>query len=168
VDQRLLLDTDALIKLNRAGILDVVLNKTECAIHRAVFEEAVTNAKARGKLDAEAIEAALAGRCEVMDVAVPERLGLGRGEAGLLALAETGRGGLLVSDDERFQAILRSRQMAFINCAGLVARLAEERILTVDDASITLYALRPYISSASFEFADLVLRSMSGDGNEED
>ena len=146
----------------------IVLNATECAVPKAVFEEAVTNAKSKGYSNAEAIEAALAGRCEVVDVVVTEPLGLGRGEAGLLALAETGRSGVVVSDDERFQAIMQSRRIPFINCARLVARLAEERFLTSAAASDTLHALRRYISAESFEFADEVLTSMSGGRHEKD
>jgi hypothetical protein len=168
VEDGFLLDADALIKLNRAGILIAVLDATACAVPRAVYEEAVTNAKAKGYPDAEVIEAVLAGRCEVIEVVVPEALGLGRGEAGLLALAETGQSGLVVSDDERFQSVLQSRHIPFLNCARLVTWLAEQRVLTSVAASAALQALWRYISAESFEFAEQVLTTMSGDRHEED
>jgi hypothetical protein len=167
VDLRLLLDADALIKLNRAGVLAIVLAATRCVVPQQVFQEAVINAKAKGHSDAELIEEALRGRCEVMDVVITERLSLGRGETALLALAATRVSGLVVSDDERFQAVLQSRQIPFVNCARLVAQLAEERLLSRAAASGALQALRPYISAGSFAFADRLVASMSGDRHEE-
>jgi hypothetical protein len=55
----LVLDTDSLIKLNRVGVLEIVARAFECMIPRAVYQEAVVNARAKVYADAEAIDKAV-------------------------------------------------------------------------------------------------------------
>ena len=61
---RLLIDADGLIKLNRAGVLSQVTASFACLVPRAVFDEVVTEGKARHYEDATAIEAAGLGKKE--------------------------------------------------------------------------------------------------------
>ena len=64
----LILDADSLIKLNRVGVLEIVARAFECMIPRAVYQEAVVNARAKGYADAETIDAAINELMQIRDV----------------------------------------------------------------------------------------------------
>ena len=65
---RFILDADGLIKLNHAGVLERVAETYSCVIPEAVYDEVVTQGKARRYMDAEAIEVALTQRVQVTPV----------------------------------------------------------------------------------------------------
>ena len=158
---RLLLDADALIKLNRAEILVPLFESTECAIPQAVYEEAVVEGHARGYADAKEIESALKERCSVEEATSSSRLrALGAGDTALLTLAEVGDESIVVSDDGPFLGVLRARGIDYLNCAQLVVYLVRNQVLTADRASKALGRMQSLISPKSFNEATEMLDSL--------
>lgn len=149
---RLLLDADGLIKLHRAGVLQQVVRFFACAVPMTVYDEVVTNGKARLHRDAEAIEGTLAGVIQILPVQVhPQpQSGLGAGELGILSLLSQEQESVVVSDDRRFLALLAIRGAPFLTPADVLVVLARRGILNRDAAREALDQLRPAIRLAAY------------------
>ena len=140
---QLLLDADGIIKLNRAGVLAIVVREFSCAVPQTVYDEVVTKGKARLHQDAEIIETILAGNVTVLPVRRYEHQesGLGAGELGILSLLLRGRDAIVVSDDRRFLAQLTTQGIPFLTPADLLVMLARRGVLNKGEART---ALDPY------------------------
>ena len=135
----LILDADSIIKLNRVGALGVVAGAFECVIPEAVYQEAVVNAKARGYADAETIDGIIrelitivaANPLALMDIS----RNIGPGETEVLALAQqSSETAIVVSDDEDFLRYARRRGIRHVTPIGLVPWLAQEWVISIDQA----------------------------------
>lgn len=148
---RLLLDADGLIKLHRAGVLNLVAEAFTCTVPEAVFHEVVTRGKERLHQDAEEIERIIS---EVVEVARTEQEqaepGLGAGEMAVLVLSVQGQDAIVVSDDRRFLSLLSARGLPFLTPADLLAVLANQKALTRAEAREALEQLRPMIRAAAY------------------
>ncbi|MEX2430654.1 MAG: hypothetical protein WD645_01890 [Dehalococcoidia bacterium] len=151
----LVLDADALIKLNRVGVLDHLSQTFPCIIPPAVHFEAIERARERGHEDAGGIEA-------TVDQLIPTRQparstapepGLGSGDLELIGLALDRPDAVVVSDDRRLLASLSRSGRPFITTAAAVAALAGRNVLDPQDARSVLDKLRPYITRAAYEQA---------------
>ena len=81
----IILDVDGLIKLNRAGVLDLLAASYECSIPSAVYQEEVVNAKGTYP-DAEQIDRIIQARFQVIDPPEsPLDIHMGFGERQVLA-----------------------------------------------------------------------------------
>jgi len=167
---QLLLDADGLIKLNRAGVLIQLAETHPCVIPGAVYDEVVTRGKVHLYPDADAIEAAVAGRVAVMPVqhgpGEPE-FGLGAGERGILDLLPQLDDAFVVSDDRRFLTVLSMRGIAFLTPADMLVVLARQGVLTEAEARAALERLRPAIRTKAYWDARQDLESR-GEGHEEE
>ena len=150
---RLLLDTDALIKLHRAGVLERVAEAYACGIHEAVYREAVVAGRAHRYADAEIIDQVVQAHIEVHPAASAgdesretRGLRLGQGEGGLLELYVRDEGDLIVSDDHRFLSVLLSRGVPVLLSSGLIARLARDGVISPEEAKVALDKVKPWIS----------------------
>jgi hypothetical protein len=152
----LALDSDALIKLNRGGVLEQVARVYRCAIPEAVYHEVVTQGKARGYSDVDAIERVVQELMDVHPTGLGPRLeaGLGAGENAILALMHTSLDMVIVSDDARFLGWLKqhSHRQAIIP-ADLVVVLAHQEHLTRDEAREALERMRPTIPQTIYHQA---------------
>jgi rRNA-processing protein FCF1 len=159
-----LLDADVVIKLNKAGALDLVLMTFQCAIPQAVYEEAVLEGKARGHGDAAEIAEALVDRCKVVDVIpAPPEPGLGNGELGLLAMLELEPGAVVVSDDRRLLALLAERAIPHMETAPLLAGVARDDPVKRGIVEAALRRLRPLVTVRSYWNALQILELSNGD-----
>jgi len=145
---KLVCDADGLIKLNRAEILNVLIESVDVLVGQKVFHEAVTEGKERNYPDAFEIEAILeqsnvnvprAENLEEMDVLGTE---LGFGERGALSLCLTGKADAIVSDDRRFLGALEAQVLRFLTPAAALVMLAEEDLLQLDKAYEALENLK--------------------------
>jgi hypothetical protein len=152
----LILDTDALIKLFRAGVLEQVARAFNCIIPESVYQEAVIRGKARFYPDAEAIERIVMASVTVEPTSVmgiPE-LGIGAGETGVLALANQQQEKFAtVSDDHRFLAILASQGIEFLTPTALIISMARQGILTLREAREALIRLQPLVRKDAYDQA---------------
>ena len=151
---RFLLDADALIKLNRIGVLAVLAAEYDCAAPSNVYQEVVTDAKARGYADADELAQLLGGVIEVVSgTADGGVFGLGDGESAILTLLAEWPDALPVSDDRKFQGVLVSQSIAFLSTSDVVSNLGQHGVLTLGDAIQALGALRPLINEMSYQRA---------------
>lgn len=153
----LLFDTDALIKLNRVGILQLVFKAFECIIPEAVYKEAVIDAKGRAYWDAEEIEriVALSGVRIVTTSGRVQEPRMGIGESAVLSLASESPldDVVIISDDKRFLSRLAVEGRLFFDTPTIVAHMARQNVITYEHAKDLLARLRPYSSRASISVA---------------
>ncbi|MYC28634.1 MAG: hypothetical protein F4X65_00880 [Chloroflexi bacterium] len=114
----LILDADALIKLNRIGALDLVASNSECIIPGAVYQEAVADARVAGYLDSDAIDLVVRRHIRVETTSDLEQVGVpnhfGAGEKQVLALAmRDPQESVVVSDDQVFVNLVRQLEVRF-------------------------------------------------------
>jgi hypothetical protein len=167
---RLLLDADALIKLNRAGVLETILEALDCVAPEAVYDEVVTEGRARKYADADVIGEMLSRLCDVVKTRGSEtaRRGLGRGELAVLELANHERDATVVSDDRDFLAVLDSLNLESLMPAGLLVVLARTRTISLQRADDALEKMRGLISVQNYDAARSDLASIRGERHEED
>ena len=148
----LLFDADALIKLNRAGILRRVAEVFDCAMPHEVFEEVVVKGGEYAHSDAEEIERVIASDMVVRPpVAISEEYPrLDTGERAVLALASQGENRVIVSDDRQFVNFLSRAGIPHLVPAALIIVMAQQQILTTDEAREHLNRLRPLIRTDSY------------------
>jgi len=166
---RLLLDSDALIKLNRAGVLEVILEAFDCVIPAIVYYEVVTEGRARKYADAEVIGHMLSRLSDVVSTlgSEPARRGLGRGELAVLELADHDTEATVVSDDRDFLTVLESVNIESLTPATLLVELARARIVSLQRADGALKLLRGSIRR-NYDAARDDLTSIHGERHEED
>lgn len=157
---RLLLDSDALIKLYRAGVLAVAAKACSCAVPEAVYDEAITQGKARLYPDAEAIERTVQESIEVRPASshigegmIEAEARLGHGERALLSLYDGEEGGTIVSDDRYFLGFLARRGIPFLTPAALIVLFARDSTLRSEDTRAALEQLRPWIRESVYRQA---------------
>lgn len=115
------LDSDGLIKLAKAGILGVVVKAWTCLIPQAVWAETVEGGREAAYPDALAIREALRPSMVQPPARHPraarllqQKRGLGRGEQDALHLFFTARADAIVSDDAAFLTVLGQAGLRYI------------------------------------------------------
>jgi len=157
---RLVCDADGLIKMNKAGILEMVARHAEVLLGPEIFREAVEEGKARGYPDAFEIE--LVSKQFTLkrphvhpqaDRILREReLGSGEREALQLYLSEEAEA--IVSDDQAFLSLLEAHSVPYLTPAAIVVLLAERGILRpLEKAYEALERLRPLIRQEQYRAA---------------
>lgn len=149
---KLLLDADAIIKLQRSGVLAILVTAFPCTVPLAVYDEVVTRGRTRLYQDAEVIEGIISGT--VIIASTPEHrqpeLGLGAGEIGILDLLSGGQHDMVVSDDRHFLTVLSMGDIPFLTPADMLVVLARRGYLTEAEAREALERLRPMIRQAAY------------------
>ncbi len=147
---RLLLDADGLIKLFRAGVLAATARAYACLVPEAVYDEAVTEGKARHHPDAEFIEQIVREAMEVKtnpglvrQALEAEEARLGPGERAVLELYSRTEGDIVVSDDRYFLGLLARRTIPFVVPAALIVLMVRNGALEREEAKAALERLRP-------------------------
>jgi hypothetical protein len=151
---RILLDADALIKLNLAGILEVVAKKQKCVIPQAVYHEAVTNGIAAGYDDAQVIGSIVDDLIEVIPtVATTPSTTFGRGEMAVHALSTLEQDSLIISDNTRFLTMLEEVGRPGTTPPQFLVMLAEQGFLATEESRQALDNMRPAIRPTAYQRA---------------
>lgn len=160
---QLLIDADALIKLNKAGILLKVVESFECVVPTAVYDEAVVVGRAFLHEDAEDIEHILEGTVTIVEPIGSTGLGvsLGRGETAVSQSKSQYPDALVVTDDRRFTSALRLTTDLVVSAAELLTLLARSRVLSLQEALEALERLRPSIRETIYK--DIQSQLLEGD-----
>ena len=154
---RLVCDADGLIKLQKAGLLALLVHHAEVLIGPEVFREAVTEGIARGYPDA--VELAQVLHAHRIPPAPPRHphavqivqgTRLGPGETETLHLYFQARGDAIVSDDRAFVALLLTHQIPVLTPAAVVVALCEWGLVTIAPARQALERLRPLIRAEQY------------------
>lgn len=163
-------DADGLIKMAKAGILEVFAQYAELLIGPQVYREAVEEGKARGYPDALDLERILKVHAQV-----PRKLrrtlartaqlfadvSLGAGEREALQIYFTEQADAVLSDDQAFLSALEAQGIPFLTPAAVLVFLAERKLITLTEAYEALERLRPLIRSDQYEMARQDLNSLT-------
>lgn len=149
---RVVLDSDGLIKLAKAGILEVVMRAWTCLVPQAVWAETVARGMKAAYPDALAIHEAL-DRSTVQPwirhpratALLAQKHGLGRGEQEALHLFFTARADAIISDDSAFLTELGRAGVRYLPPALVPVQLARERHLDPRAALEGLERMRRFI-----------------------
>lgn len=146
---KLLLDSDALIKISKAEFLGVVVENFKAFITEEVYEETVKEGKKELYPDADIIEKfiqeryiTLINKGQYKEDKKPKQ-NFGKGEASVLQAYK--RDNFIVSDDLSFTSYARKGNLKILSSAHLIYVLLKKGKLSKDKAYDSLEKLKPYI-----------------------
>ena len=151
----LILDADALIKLNRVGALNLVASSSECIIPVAVYQEAVVDARVAGYLDSDAIDLVVQRHIHVEPtsdlemVDVPSHFGVGEKHVLALAMRDP-QESVVVSDDQVFVNLVRQLEVRFISPIELFPMLLREGAIPLSRARQFIRRFRTHTSERNY------------------
>jgi len=145
---KFIIDSDALIKLAKCGLLDLLCSSFHCTITQEIKSEAVDEGKKRMYEDALAIEDAIDRK--LLKVAAVKRAkqikeGLGKGEMSAAALYSHEKNRIIVTDDAAFIKYLEKNDMRFVLPADLILLLKASNIIDRRTALGCLGKMKPLI-----------------------
>lgn len=152
------MDSDALIKITKASIKDMVVSMFEVHIPSKVKVESVDEGKAGGYADAVIIEDNVdKGMLKVAEAAkttATERIIAGiklvGGEADSVRLFKQGGYDAIASDDIRFVRLLEGLRIPYLTPAALIVFLVRRKRISISEGRRCLEELRPFISSEEY------------------
>jgi hypothetical protein len=167
-----LLDADALIKLYKAGVLELSSQAFECVTSSEIYRGAVLvggeqgypDAREIGRIIEAGIEVKLgpSGRETMPELEAggttihptPPTLDItGLGEKSLLPLVRLEEESIIVSDDRQFLAFLTEQDISFVPVAGFIVVLVREGALDVNTAREALDRITPIIRDTDYQKA---------------
>ncbi len=155
---KLVMDSDALIKITKASVKDVIASKFEVYVPFEVKNETVDQGKAGGHLDAlmieenvmkERLKVAEAGATRTTERLIASMNLLG-GEAGSLRLFRRGGYGAIASDDSKFIDLLESLGIVYLTPAALFIYLLRQKQISLSETLQYLDKIRAFISSEEY------------------
>lgn len=164
------MDSDALIKLTKAGAKEAVAAAMELWIPPTVQREAVEEGRRMGQRDALQIEANIATkRVHVVvlrkRIASPEVALFSGGEQEVVSAFRRGGFDAIVSDDQRVLSRLEGLQVPFLTPGAVLVMLALRRRIEARQATAFLEALRPWISPDEYALCSLALEEVTAREN---
>ncbi|MEK6835364.1 MAG: hypothetical protein AABX61_03820 [Nanoarchaeota archaeon] len=132
----LVLDSDALIKLTKSGLIKNIAKTSKLNISEEVFKEVVVEGKVRLYEDAFKIEEMVKrGILKKLKVKkIKDNLELGSGETSTLNLYKEKKFDLIVSDDRKFLNVLEQMGVEFTTPVGLIVALVKSKGLDKEKA----------------------------------
>lgn len=146
----LLMDTDALIKLTKAGLMNKIGKEFACFITKEVYEEAVVEGKKLLYADADHIEKFIEQKLIVVrdkgSAIFSSSKMLGKGEASIAVLYQKNKNSVIVTDDNAFINILKERNIDAITPASLIILLKELKKINKSQSLQYIENLRQHIN----------------------
>lgn len=158
------MDTDALIKLVKSSLKELIVSNISVAIPVSVSNESVREGKAKGYSDALLIEKNIRdGKINVVKAKKKEAkmikgLQLHSGEADCLYIFAQGSYDTVVSDDRKFLDIIDTIGIPFLTPSALVVYLYKSGKISISAANECLEKLRAMISREEYHSAKDGLR----------
>lgn len=148
------LDSDGLIKLTKASVIEVLAEYRKCVITQEVFNEAVKAGKERFYEDAYIIEDLINRRLlTIKKVKFTELPELGKGEASSLEILKKGKYNAIITDDRKFLKMLEGQNIPFVMPSDVIIALLKRHKITTKKASEALEKIRPFIRKEIYERA---------------
>lgn len=149
----IVIDSDGLIKLAKAGLLEPLTRRHACWIAEAVYREVVQQGLRAGYSDARAVQDLLdRGMVKRRHKTPALRLPpdwpthvLGAGEEATYRAFKVGRHAAILTDDRAFLRYLERGGAPYVTPAAALVRLYETHTLSVRGAQEGLERLRPLI-----------------------
>lgn len=148
---RLISDADAIIKLNRAGILADVLRFHDCVVPSVVYDEVAGEENAYA--DAAGIGEVLRATATITPVTIPfdSSMSLGLGEQGILSILGRFPATIIVSDDRQFLSAIASLGVSTLTPAGVLVSMVQSSEIRLPRAYEALNQLRPVIRKQIYD-----------------
>jgi predicted nucleic acid-binding protein len=158
---KLVFDSDGIIKLTKAGCLEKVLQNFDCYITQEVYEETVVKGKERLHDDAFLLDTFVnEGKLKLREAEPNEdaqfilsNSTVGRGESSTLHLFSDNNAKAIISDDRVFLNLLHRNNVRFIIPTDLIVRLYELKILTKKESKEALTMIKPMTNKNNFDKA---------------
>lgn len=151
--KEIILDSDGLIKLTKAGVLKELSSGYRLVITEQVYEEVVTKGKTHGHMDASNIEKMVKeGVVRVEAVPGKRDVRLGEGELSCSRLYSR-KGSFIVSDDQAFLRYLEFREVPFVIPTDLIAAAACKGMISAEKAEESLIKIRDMVRKENLEKA---------------
>lgn len=168
---KIVIDADALIKLGKTGVLDLLLGDHEVLVPGAVYEEAVIKGKTELYEDAFVLETVLEeGEARVLrrvvEPAGEKGLFLGPGERDALRAYHEEGADAILSDDRVFLRFLGESSVPYLTPVGVVLGLVGSGKLSPDGSLAALGRLREHIRDSAYREAVEYIKGRKG-GDEE-
>ncbi len=153
-------DSDGLLKIYKAGFLNVVTVGHVCSLPEEVFRETVVAARRahtdEAKVFEELIHSGRLHRRSLARSARAERLlglsqALGSGERGALRLFFREKADVIITDDRAFLNVLVRNRVPSMTPASLLIDLRRAGKIAREDAQAAAERLRPYIRRGVYE-----------------
>jgi predicted nucleic acid-binding protein len=167
---KIILDSDGIIKLQKAGLLETFCKTYDCLIPEAVYQESVTRGKEELYEDAFEIEETVETNVEVKQPGESQsfketlkkgaHVSLGQGEKEALSLYFEQRAAAIVSDDRAFLNLLRQynketegKNVAFLTPANAIVALERKGAIYKEEAKEGLIKIKAIIRQSVYESA---------------
>jgi hypothetical protein len=144
---KIVMDSDALIKLTKSGAKELIVNCFDVSIPERVYEETVIEAK--GYPDAEEIDRNI----KTEKIEVKEAIKAAKGEMAVLDLYRRGEYSFLVSDDSRFLKYLAAIGIPYLTPPFLIIYLLHKQAVSKPSAEKYIDNLKMYISEDEYLIA---------------
>ena len=157
---KMILDTDGVIKLTHARVIDTVAHHETCLLTEEVYEE-VLQGKKKVYEDAFIIEILIEEKkiklLSIKRVSPPE--GIGKGEWSCYIAFQEKKGDLIVSDDKKFLSRLRQEEIPFLIPSDIIVWLVKKNNLLIQEGFQALDRIYEKISSEAYIEAQQQLES---------
>jgi len=164
------LDSDGLIKLVKASIIEALLKDFSCFISKEVYEEVVMEGKKRLYEDSFAIESLVGKKMlKVKEIKKDKKASkilkdifeLGKGERSTLYLFFNLKADAIISDDNAFLKVLKANKIPFIIPSDIISRLVELKLINKELGIKALNAIEHYIRRENYSMAKKVVEGAS-------
>lgn len=152
---KLLLDSDALIKISKIGLLEMVSKEFEVLITEDIYEEAVQEGKKRFYEDANKIESLVNnGKIKILKrthyiKSKKPKQNFGRGELSVYQAYKKDK--IILTDDLSFTSYIKKEGIKSISSANIIIILTKKGRLNKSEAYDSLEKLRPLIRKELYE-----------------
>ena len=158
---KIVFDSDGLIKLTKSGCLMKILNSFQCSITEEVYDETVISGMERAHGDAYEINGLIKeGKLKVKNTKnnkyvenMLENRTFGFGECSTLHLFYNSDAKVIVTDDRAFLNLLDNNNVPYIVPTDLIVRLYELKVMTKDESINSLDAIKIYVSGSNYNAA---------------
>jgi hypothetical protein len=155
---RTILDTDALIKITKSSLKELITSNISVYIAAHVQKESVEEGKVREFPDAILVEMNIeAGKVSVIKTKkkrhiedIIQNLGLEGGEADSLRLFYQGRYDSIVSDDRKFLELISGIGIPFLTPGALIVYLYDVRKISLVEARKCMDKIKDMISDEEY------------------
>jgi len=156
---KILMDSDCLIKLAKAGIKENICQHFKITIPAIVKKEVVDAGKIKGLPDTDRVEENI--NKDIIRVAGKESLIRLKGDQALIEFFKRGKYDAIASDDAKLIRILRLTGIRFILPGLLIYLIFQKNIIDKETALNWLEKLSPFISEDEYSVIKFLLEGKS-------
>lgn len=158
---KIVLDSDGLIKLTKAGCLKEIIDHFECLITEEVYDETVVKGLERYYDDAFEVnefikDGILKVEKKCNNQSAHDMLGnhkFGKGESSSLHLFLNIDAKAIISDDRAFINLLDKNDISYVIPTDLIVRLYELNVITKEKSIKALDRIKIYVQKYSYDVA---------------